>query len=265
MNARTWVLLRGWTRDARHWNGFVERLAAAAPGTRVETIDLPGTGRAHGLRSPWTIPRMTQHVRAALRAAGAEPPYAVLAMSMGGMIATDWATRWSAEVEAAVLINTSMRPFSPAWERLRPSAYRALLMAARAPAATSERLILQLTSRSRSDDAELLQEWTGLRLMTPVRRLDAVAQLAAAARFRAPRDNPFRHVLLLTSTRDALVDTRCTLAIGRAWRCEVRTHPFAGHDLPLDDPDWVVANAISVGASNQCGFTVDRSELRASL
>ena len=61
-----------------------------------------------------------------------------------------------------------------------------------------------------------------------------------------PRENPFRAVLLLTSARDALVDTRCTLAMGHAWRCEVRSHPFAGHDLPLDDPDWVIAQATSI-------------------
>lgn len=246
MKPRTWVLLRGWTRDARHWNGLAERLAVAAPDTRVLAIDLPGTGRANKVRSPWTIGGITQHVRTALRAADAGPPYSVLAVSMGGIVATDWAAKWSAEVEAAVLINTSMRPFNPPWERLRPSAYRSLIRATRAPIALSERTILQLTSRRLFDDAELLDRWTSLRLTNPVRRLDALAQLTAAARFRAPRENPFRAVLLLTSARDALVDTRCTLAMGHAWRCEVRSHPFAGHDLPLDDPDWVIAQASSI-------------------
>jgi hypothetical protein len=27
--------------------------------------------------------------------------------------------------------------------------------------------------------------------------------------------------------------------MSRAWRAELREHPSAGHDLPLDDPAWV--------------------------
>lgn len=242
---RTWVLLRGWTRDARHWLDVGERLAVAAPGSRVLTIDLPGTGQARSTPSPWNIGAMALHVRGALRASGAAPPYALLAVSMGGMVATAWASEWPDEIDAAVLVNTSMRPFSPAWQRLRPSAYGRLARALVSPPAVSERLILQLTSRLRADDAELLARWTAHRLAQPVRPVDALAQLVAAARFSAPRRNPFRHVVLLTSASDALVDTRCSWSLGRAWQCEVRSHPDAGHDLPLDDPAWVVAQAVA--------------------
>ncbi|CAM5794500.1 alpha/beta fold hydrolase [Rhizobacter fulvus] len=243
----TWVLLRGWTRDARHWLDVGDRLAAASPAARVLAIDLPGTGQVQALRSPWTVRAMAQHVRGALRAAGAEPPYALLAVSMGGMVATAWANEWPDEIDAAVLVNTSMRPFSPAWQRLRPSAYGRLMRALVSGAAATEHLILQLTSRLRADDAALLRRWTAQRIARPVRPTDALAQLVAAASFSAPRRNPFRHVLLLTSACDELVDTRCTLALARAWQCEVRSHPHAGHDLPLDDPQWVVTQTASLG------------------
>ena len=247
MTAPTWVLLRGWTRDARHWNDFAERLAAATPGARIVAIDLPGSGQAHSVRSPWTIQQMARHVRETLRASGIEPPYALLALSMGAMVATAWAREWPAEIDSAVLINTSMRPFSPIAQRLLARNYGRLLRAPFSTAVAAERTILQLTSRVRADDRPLLDQWVSHRRERPVRRVDALAQLVAAARFRAPRDNPFRQVLLLTSTRDALVDTRCTLALGRAWNCEVRSHPRAGHDLPLDDPDWVVTQLSSAG------------------
>ena len=211
----TWVLLRGWTRDARHWVGFAEHLAAAQPGARVIAVDLPGSGTAHALRSPWTVQGMAAHVRQTLRAEGMVPPYALLAISMGGMVATEWAAQWPAEIDSAVLINTSMRPFSPVTQRLRPRQYGRLLAAPFMSAAATERVILQMTSQLHTADQPLLDQWVAYCRARPVRRADALAQLVAAARFRAPLANPFRQVLLLTSTQDALVDTRCSLALAR--------------------------------------------------
>ena len=39
---------------------------------------------------------------------------------------------------------------------------------------------------------------------------------------------------------DRLVDPRCTTAIARAWGVPHELHPWAGHDVPLDDPGWVI-------------------------
>jgi hypothetical protein len=38
-----------------------------------------------------------------------------------------------------------------------------------------------------------------------------------------------------------MVDPNCTQAIGRRWSLQHETHPWAGHDLTLDDPRWVAA------------------------
>ncbi|MDP3606789.1 MAG: alpha/beta fold hydrolase, partial [Polaromonas sp.] len=120
-----WVLLRGLTREARHWAGLPEQLAAA--GEAVLTLDLPGNGAFNGQRSPATVRAMVQFARAQLRLQGVAPPYRLLAMSLGGMVATDWAQQFPDEVAALVLVNTSMRPFSPATDRLRPGNWPALL------------------------------------------------------------------------------------------------------------------------------------------
>ena len=47
-------------------------------------------------------------------------------------------------------------------------------------------------------------------------------------------------LLVLASAADALVDPRCSQRVAQAWGCVLRTHPSAGHDLPLDDGEWVV-------------------------
>jgi pimeloyl-ACP methyl ester carboxylesterase len=206
------------------------------------TIDLPGTGRAHGCRSPWTIVAIVDWVRATLNGWGATPPYRLLALSMGAMVATSWAQRYPGEVEAAVLINTSMRPFSPFWQRLRPRNYVALarVLTSSMTPFEAESETLRMTSRLRRRDTELVQSWAHYKREQPVAVFDALAQLWACADFLAPRTVPFARVLLLTSVQDSLVDTRCSVAISDAWGCKLLSHPRAGHDLPLDDAHWVI-------------------------
>lgn len=45
-------------------------------------------------------------------------------------------------------------------------------------------------------------------------------------------------MLLLSSDPDQLVSSQCSRAIASVWQRPLVLHPFAGHDLPLDDPQW---------------------------
>jgi pimeloyl-ACP methyl ester carboxylesterase len=79
-----------------------------------------------------------------------------------------------------------------------------------------------------------------LRTQHPVQARNALRQLWAAARYRAPTCAPRVPTLLLHSLGDQMVAPACTRALANAWQCPVRTHPWAGHDLPHDDGPWVV-------------------------
>jgi hypothetical protein len=48
----------------------------------------------------------------------------------------------------------------------------------------------------------------------------------------------------LNSLGDRMVAPACTEAIAKRWNVESKTHPWAGHDLPLDDPEWVIAMVV---------------------
>ncbi len=163
-------------------------------------------------------------------------------MSLGAMAAIEWARVAPHEVAGCVLVNTSMRPFSPVHHRLRLQNVPALLRLGwgwrRAMAA--EAIILRLTSNRADERRAVLAEWAGVRIERPVSPGNALRQLVAAARFKAPLTAPQVPVLLLGSQRDQLVASQCSQAIARAWQCPLRMHPFAGHDLPLDDPQWVI-------------------------
>lgn len=240
----TWVLLRGLSRERRHWGSFPElfrdRLGA------VLTPDLPGNGQLYHLPSPWRVEGMVDYLREALRRQGCPPPYHVLALSLGGMVAAAWAARYPEELRAAVLINTSLRPFGHFYQRLRPASYAGLgaVLLAGHDVARRERLIWRLTSNQERPAAGLLEAWSAWRRECPVRTGNVLRQLAAAARCRAPRQPPPLPVLVLASAGDRLVNCDCSRRLAAAWGARLVVHPEAGHDLPLDDGAWVVQQVV---------------------
>jgi pimeloyl-ACP methyl ester carboxylesterase len=243
---KTWIFLRGLTRESRHWGDFEQSFRACVPDSRVVTLDLPGNGSLNHLASPTDVQEMTRHCRDEMSHRGLGPPYNVLAMSLGAMVAVAWAHAHPGDIARCVLVNTSLRPFSPFYRRLRPRNYFRLLKLAllRGSAREREQSILHLTSRLRPDAADVLNDWIAFRKEHPVSRHNAFRQLCAAARYRAPLERPAAALLLLASQNDALVHVGCSQDLAKAWRCELRIHPRAGHDLPLDDGQWVAAQVL---------------------
>lgn len=237
----TWVFLRGLTREARHWGDFLAQFRAAVPVADIVCPDLPGNGSLVTSDSPTHVGAVTEQVRATLQGMGRPPPYALLGLSLGGMVAADWATRHADEVSRLVLINTSLRPYCPFYRRLRPTAWPALCRVLWDTAAeTREYRILRLTSQMAGAHAAVLPNWVAYRLEYPVSRRNALRQLWAASRFQA-QQAPEVPILVLAGGQDRLVDPTCSQSLAAAWGAELAVHPVAGHDLPLDDGEWVAA------------------------
>ncbi|MDR6534606.1 alpha/beta hydrolase [Variovorax soli] len=237
----TWVLMRGLTRESAHWGSFAGHLQERLPAARIVALDLPGNGRLNGSQSPLRIEAAAQACREQLVALDIEPPYHLLAMSLGAMVAVEWASRHPRELAGCALINTSLRPFSPWWQRLRPATYPALLglLLARRSAREREETILRLTTRHPEGGTRVLDDWTTIREVRPVSPSNALRQVVAAVRYRAPAQAPRVPLLVLASARDGLVNPDCSRRLARQWHADIVEHPTAGHDLPLDDGDWV--------------------------
>ena len=250
-----WILLRGLTRETGHWGEFVGRFQQAVPTHCVVPIDLPGNGVLNQQQSPCQVQDMVADCRAQLVQRKLDPPYHVLAMSLGAMVSVCWAHFHPQEVVAQVLINTSMRPFNPFYQRLLPTNYGPLLrrMALGASPQAWERAILHMTSNH--GDAAVLPTWLALRQARPVTRLNALRQLWAAARFHAPNSQPETPTLLLASAHDHLVSVECSCSLARHWSCDLRIHPSAGHDLPLDDGPWVAEQVRDWTTQSHLGAT----------
>lgn len=237
-----WVLLRGLTREARHWGEFGDRLRQGLPAAQVVALDLPGCGARRDEPSPSRIVAMLDSVRQDLQQSGLTEPVHLLGLSLGAMLATEWATRYPAQVAGCVLINTSLRVCSAFHQRLRPHNYPQLarIVLPGLDARAREALVLHLTSALGDPDGRIVDAWAAYRQHSPVSGADALRQLLAAARYAGGSTAPPVPTLVLASAGDRLVDPACSRALAARWQAALAVHPSAGHDLPLDDGDWVV-------------------------
>ena len=240
----TWVLLRGMMRDTRHWGDFPLKFQKALNAQHVVSLDFLGNGTLHAHKSATSVAEMAIYCHTLLKQQGYTPPYSLLALSLGGMVAVAWSEMYPAELERMVLINTSMAPYNPFYHRLRPNNYPALFrFLLFGTAVQRESLILKLTStlKNRSKDRQaILDRWTDYARQCPVSRANILRQLHAAAGYRVTSSGPSVPVLLLASQQDRLVDVKSSLTLAQRWQCPILLHPSAGHDLPLDDGDWVI-------------------------
>ncbi len=232
-----WLLLRGLAREQRHFGSFPQTFSARV-GDDAVTIDLPGFGTEHERDSPLTISGIVDDVRGRFRRDAG--PWSIFAISLGGMVALDWAARYPGDFERVVVANTSAADLSRPWERFSTKVWPRLprMVTGTLPVAR-ERAVLDITSNSTVVDKDALaRTWAGYFAERPPRRRAFACQLAAATRSRLPKRID-ANVLVLTSRADRLVSWRCSEKIARALGAPLCVHDAAGHDLSLDAPEWV--------------------------
>jgi pimeloyl-ACP methyl ester carboxylesterase len=165
----------------------------------------------------------------------------VLALSLGAMVAIEWMERYPCDIERAVLMNTSLRGMSTFTERLRsenyPDILKSLIFNSRVE---REKLILDISTNLYKHKDELAEKWVGYAAAQPTSRMNGLRQLFAAGTYKAPPARPHEHVLILQSLADHLVNPVCSTRIADRWRWPMISHPSAGHDLTLDDGEWVI-------------------------
>ena len=96
-----------------------------------------------------------------------------------------------------------------------------------------------MTSNLYPNTEQLIQRWVSYAEENPVLTSNALRQLMAATRYRVPNVKPDVPILLLRSKNDNLVNSQSSVSLAQNWLLPIETHPLAGHDLTLDDGDWV--------------------------
>lgn len=237
------VLLRGLGREKGHWGVFLEELQANLPGALLVGIDPKGVGQFRQESAPLSVRENVKFLRSQflLNEVSQRPKRVVFGQSLGGMFAADWAALYPTDFQGAVLCNTSFAQLSQPWQRLKPLALKTLTVdyTKRKTPREREALVLDLVCESATVKAELLEPWSHLLDQAPVSIKNFAAQLLAASRFRGPRLAPPLPVLLLSALKDRMVDPQCMRALAARWDLPLTEHEWGGHDLMMDDPQWV--------------------------
>lgn len=233
-------LIRGLIREKGHWGPFIDHLKGHFPEAAVTTIDIPGAGDYHKAASPLTIRGMVEGMRQDyLKAKILNENSHLVAISLGGMIAVEWMKAYPADFEEATLINTSFGGISPLFHRLIPSAFLFLLKVPVLKGRKKESRILELVTNHKHIFNETLDLWEMIGKERPVSLENTFRQLFAGACFKVGDFTPPIPVRLLAATNDRMVSVHCSRAIAKKWNLPLEEHPTAGHDLTVDDPEWV--------------------------
>ena len=105
----TWILLRGLTREHRHWGNFLPLLQSTIPQAKIITADIPGSGNHYNQTCPGSIKDILEFIRDDIKIEQLNKPVHILALSLGAMIGIEWLRQYPQECAAAVLMNTSLK------------------------------------------------------------------------------------------------------------------------------------------------------------
>jgi pimeloyl-ACP methyl ester carboxylesterase len=248
-----WILIRGLIRESGHWGDFPQDVRAHFPHSRIYLVDIPGNGSHWTEPSPWTVAEMAESVRRdylrqreadsgrAGQPPGSEPGARIFASSLGAMVALHWMAAHPGEIAGAVLTNPSMAGVSRISDRLQKEGRRVLWRLLRARnGSEKEAAILDWVSNDPQARSRVLPLWARLRGERPVSGRNLVRQLVAATRFRLSSPQIGGRCLILCGEGDRVVAPRCSTDLQAYLRCDLKTHPTAGHDLCLDAPEWVL-------------------------
>jgi pimeloyl-ACP methyl ester carboxylesterase len=156
------------------------------------------------------------------------------------MVAWEWLLNYPQDIQGAVLVNTSFANLSPFYQRLRWQSYgRFAQLLLQTNIHRRELAILQLVCNQRAYDEIRAAEWLRIQTERPISLKNSFRQIYAAANYKPSANKPSQPILLLNSRGDRLVAAACSEAIQKKWGMEAYTHPWAGHDLSLDDGDWL--------------------------
>ena len=231
------VLLRGLTREKRHW-GSVPEMLQQRTGRHVFAPDLPGFGEEEKVIPPHSIRETMEHIR---QYQTYDQKIDLVGLSLGGMVAYEWLRQHPEQINSIVLINSSFGSCSPFYKRLRWQIYRQIVEIALIQVPRErERKILEIVANSAERREEVFINWVKIAQEREWKPVHILKQLAAAALYR-PAIEPLKIPgLIISSLGDRLMDPSCPRSMAQQLKIPMVAHPWGGHDLGVDDPQWLV-------------------------
>jgi pimeloyl-ACP methyl ester carboxylesterase len=246
---RRWIFIRGLGRASEHWEPFMSEFKASFPKDEIELADIRGNGKLNHLKSLTSVSRNVDDLRQRSPFIQSGKKVSLMTISLGSMIGIEWARRFPDEINELVLMNPSDRSLANPLERLRAKNLFRLPEIIRtfnnpdfdSAKVAREKIILQMTTNHLPELDKKAEEWRNFPETEP---LNLARQILAASRFKVPDLAPTK-TLLMYSLNDQFVSSNCSRRIAKKWGITAAAHPTAGHDLPLEDPQWVTRTTLN--------------------
>ncbi len=231
------VLIRGIMSSSLHWWDFLPMMRTQFPKSQIYTPDILGNGLHFEMATPT---KLEHNILGLRKQVPSSKKKIIIGFSLGGMFAIEWALKHPEEVEAIILINTSLSGTS-LFKRFTPrSFFKILLSGMSKDLRKREESILKLTTKLKQEQLPQIAEvFMTIEKKHPTKTTNFFRQLYLATKVSLKNNMPSVPILILNSEMDQIVDPRCSHKISKTWNIPVVAHPTAGHDLTLDDPQWV--------------------------
>lgn len=241
-----WILLRGLSREVRHWGSFPEYLEQQNDQYKVFPLELPGVGQKNHMDSLPTLKGYVENLRVELQELkkNHEGEFGVIAISLGGMIALTWAGLYPDDFQHIVVLNSSGGNLSSPFKRLKPKAIKEITKLLGKSLTTKEdiyqreKAVLELTTNMIPVTDSLIKKWADIGQENPLRHKNFLKQLYAASKFKVPKMIK-GNLFVISGAKDELCDPECSRILAERFKAPAAIHPQAGHDITLDDPEWL--------------------------
>lgn len=240
------ILLRGLARQAGHWGDFPDDLKQNTKVKNVFCLDLPGFGNQSSLTFPLKVKKTTALLQKQFKELGLDSNLDchLVSISLGGMLGLEWASRHPDQFRTLTTINSSLSKSSHLFERLQPKAIQRILKIFTLKSLyKKEEQVFKMTSSLKLNQ-KTIEKWVELENKNPLKFKNLLNQLLFSSRYPGPKkmNTP---LLVLNSSGDQMVSPKCSEAIAQKYNGNLKTHPTAGHDLPMDAPDWVIEQILN--------------------
>lgn len=240
-----WIFLRGLTRGKGHWVDFIERFQKANPQAVIELLDIPGNGSENKKTSPLHIQDYVYFIRSNSKFVKEKKKFNLVGHSLGGMVTVHWAHLFPEDLHKIFVMNSSLRGTQPAFERFKIKNIKWLVLYAfEKDFIKKEGYSLKVISNNATRSLEVVKSLAEYTKKYPVKDTNFFRQMIAGARAEMPisLDVPTK---IIASKEDQLASYKNSVVIAEKLHGELVLHETAGHDIAIDDPEWLIRQLCS--------------------
>ncbi len=209
------LLIPGLAKETHHWEPFSQMLEEQIPLSKTHLLEISSVSEKINLGSFKRIEKYTNELREEWLYLKDKHhgPWVIMSLSLGGMIGMDWCNRFPQDMASLILINSSAGNLSLPLHRFNLKAMGLVL------------------THFFKESAE-----------HPINKSSFLKQIYALTSFKVPNEINCP-IKVLASKKDNIVSYKCSEVIAKRFSTRATLHNEAGHNLPLDDPQWLIDQA----------------------